>query len=439
MALFGLFRGGRMAADSGATPGPRDRDPTDDFWFDGPRKRSLAGVDVSVERARRLPVVRDCLQVLAQTTAMLSFGIYRKEARDSRARLSDHPVAMLMANPNPRETSYEFFANMVDDLASEGRFLAERVQLPTGRERLWRIMPNHWLAEQLPDRSVRFRIREPGRAERVLLDDEVWHIPLPPVRDYIHGRSPILDDGREAIGAGLAIQAYANTFFANDATPNLMFLHKGHFKGEADKRNWLAAWDRWFGGRNRHRAAIAEYGIEPKVLGITNEQAQFLETRQETALDIARLWRMPPHKVGILDNATFSNIEHQSLEFVTDTLGPWLELIERSIWKTFIDDPSVYFEFNVASLLRGDIKTRYEAYAIGRQWGWLSVNEVRRLENLNSIGRGGERYVEPLNMVPVGTESDGRQDDAARAIAFLRQSVASNGGRPKLEVLTNVA
>jgi HK97 family phage portal protein len=437
MGLFDMLRAPVRAMD-GDSAGVRSRDALDDFWYGGPRKPSVGGVDVSIEKARTVPVVRDCLQTLAQSTAQLGFGLFRKGPDDQRLALPNHPVARMMAQPNPRESSYEFIANLVDDLASAGKFLAERVPVAGGAEQLWRIAPNDFTPEMLADRSLRFKVREPGRPERTLLDDEVWYIALPPVKNYIHGRSPILDDGVEAIGAALAVQQYANSFFANDATPPFLFLHKGNFADEASKENFLSAWCKWFGGRNRGMPGVLEYGMEIKQMSHTNEASQFLETRKELWLDITRLWRIPPHKVGILDNATFSNIEHQGLEFVTDTLGPWLELIERSIARTFLTRADEYFEFNVSSLLRGDITARYAAYAVGRQWGWLSVNEIRRLENKNGIGRAGDRYIEPLNMTPVG---EGQRDnpDASKAIAFLRQSVAANGGRPQLKVIQNVA
>lgn len=173
-------------------------------------------------------------------------------------------------------------------------------------------------------------------------------------------------------------------------------------------------------------------------MSVTPEQAQFIETRKELALEITRIWHIPPHKVGILDRATFSNIEQQSLEFVTDTLTPWLELIERSVQKYLMFVPDRFeFQFNVASLLRGDLKSRYEAYAQGRQWGWLSVNEVRRLEKMNGIGITGDRYIEPLNMAPAGTATP--QQNQQQAISFLRESVAKNGRRPKLEIVKDVA
>jgi HK97 family phage portal protein len=263
------------------------------------------------------------------------------------------------------------------------------------------------------------------------------------MQDDVRGTSAILSDGREAVAVAIALQRYANILFTNDATPPYALSMESHFKDGASKKNFLAALRKWSTGRNRHQPAILEYGLKPHRMGLTAEEAQFLETRRELWLDLCRLWRVPPHKVGILDKATFSNIEHQSLEFVIDTLRPVLELIERSVGKFLIDQPGIYFEFNVESLLRGDIKARYEAYAIGRQWGWLSVNDVLRIEHKNGIGPAGDRYIEPLNMVPVGTTKTDRAPDkrasVETSIAFLRESVSANGGRPRLELVKDAA
>jgi HK97 family phage portal protein len=445
MALFGWTRGPRLRAEDHDSAVPRPRDPADDFWFGGAMRRTHSGEVVTIERARRVPVVRNAIQVLTDPISTLAFGVFGRETNDDRVPLRGHPVAQLLSRPNRRETGAQFLRQMADDLCTAGEFLAERVAPMTRQEELYRIAPCDFVVEELPDRGLRFRIRERGRAERVLLDDEVWFIAVPPFRDRVRGTSPILHDGAEAIGAALALQAYANGFWANDATPPFVFKHAGSFADPASKRSFLDAWARWFGGRNRGRPGVLEYGMDIQQLAHTHEQAQFLETRKELWLDIARLWRVPPHKVGILDKATFSNIEHQSLEFVTDTLAPWLELIEQSVGRTFLAGrEGEYFEFNVASLLRGDIKTRFEAYAIARQWGFVSVNEIRRRENLNGIGPAGDRFIEPLNMVPVGSapgEDRGAEDRraTANAIAYLRQSVARNGGRPNLKVIDHAA
>lgn len=435
-------------ASAGEATAPENRDPGDNRYFTGFMGRSEIDVDVTVERARKVPVVKDCLQVRADAVSSLPFAVIAQEGSGDLERLTEHPVARVLRNPNPRQTGVEFLAAMVDDLDTYGAFYAEPI-FDGDQEltELWRLPPERVLLEELPDRSRRLTFSDNQGRTRRLVEGEFWFIPMPPIVDDLRGRSPILDDGCEAIAVAIALQRYANTLFSNDATPPFVFRFPdqgGHFKDKDSKSNFLRAWSRWVSGRNRGKPGILEHGIQIQQLGLTNEQAQFLETRKELWLDLTRLWRVPPHKVGILDRATFTNIEHQGLEFVTDTLRPLLELIEASIWKHLLGaDPSLRFEFNVAGLLRGDIETRFKAYATARQWGWMSVNEIRRLEGENGIGVEGERYIEPLNMVPLGTGDQPRdlrrQQSTQNAISFLRESVARNKGRPKLEVVRNVA
>ncbi|TMV07309.1 phage portal protein [Arenibacterium halophilum] len=440
MGLFNLFGGGRDAAMAEAT-----RDAGEDRWFEGGGARSEIDVAVSIERARKVPVIRDCLHTLSENVAGLQFGCFQRLDERRRRRLDQHPAMRLLSNPNRRQTSYEFLACMVDDLASHGDFMARMIFDAAGNVvELRRINPDPAVTHVDEVEGVkRFTTRDARGQDHRYLEEEVWHIPLPPLKDGLRGTSPILDDGREAVAVAIALQRYANILFKNDGTPPYAITMDGNFKGADDKKNFLKAWRRWTSGKNRHTPAVLEYGMKPTRMGLTAEEAQFLETRKELWLDLTRLWRVPPHKVGIMDKATFSNIEHQALEFVTDTLRPVLELIERSVAKFLIEEDDVFFEFNVESLLRGDIKTRFEAYALGRQWGWLSVNDVLRMENLNGIGAAGDRYVEPLNMVPVGTGPGGRERDERaaidRSIAFLRETTARNGGRPRLELVKHAA
>ncbi len=431
---------------------PEARDAGDDRWFDGPRTRAEIDVTVTVDRARQVPVVRDCLQILSQSVAGLRFGVFRQVGGDRTERADDHPVMALLRNPNARMTSFDLIDTLVDDLCAWGDFFGLMQWGADGRRMvvtgLTRLDPGRVTVEETPDGTKRYTFTDRHGTQSRYLEGEVWHVALPPLVDGIKGRSPILDDGREAVAVAIALQRYANALFTNDATPPYALAMDGSFRDEASKRNFLTAWRRWVTGRNRHAPGVLEYGIKPHRMGLTAEEAQFLETRKELWLDLARLWRVPPHKVGILDRATFSNIEHQALEFVTDTLRPILELVERSINKFLIDADGRdggehFFEFDVSSLLRGDLKARYDAYAIGRQWGWLSVNDVLAMENRNGIGPSGDRYIEPLNMVPVGTGAGLREPEnreaVNRSIAFLRESVARNGGRPRLEVVRDVA
>jgi len=142
-----------------------------------------------------------------------------------------------------------------------------------------------------------------------------------------------------------------------------------------------------------------------KQLAMDNEKAQLLESRQYGVIEVCRLYKVPPHMIQSLDKATFSNIEHQGLQFVIYTLLPWLKRHEAAMMRDLLltsERKDLYIEFNVSGLLRGDQKARYESYAIGRQWGWLSVNDIRRMENLTPIP-GGNTYLTPLNMVDTST------------------------------------
>jgi HK97 family phage portal protein len=408
MSFIGWFLRGETEAQ------PRPRDPADDFWYVGlGRGGTSAGATVTVQRAMSLSVVKRSIDNLVESIAGLPFGVFEKMPDDDRVKRAAHPLAAVFRDPNPEMTSFEFIGSIVCDLACHGNFYGEIVPGPRGPiDIIWRLEPEYISIERLSDRSILYLYREPGRPERVLPEARVWHVRRLPLISNLKGSSPV-DQGREDISTALALRDYAARFFANDATPPWGIKHPGNFKDEDSRKNFLAALKRWLGGANRHSPAVFEYGMEPVKIGTTNEQAQFLETRKDLDLSLARLWHMPPHKVGILDRATFSNIEQQALEYVVDTLTPIIETLERSIAKHLMLAPDRFtFEFNVAGLLRGDIKARFEAYGKARQWGWLSVNEVRRLENQNGIGPKGDKYADPPNVGTTGKSNERDDNDA---------------------------
>lgn len=377
----------------------------DNHWWDGLPRRSSAGVSVSTAKALTVPVVMDCLTVLSQSIATLPRAVFERLPNGDKRLVQNHPVAALFDDPDGESTSHEFVAQMVWDLASEGNFVAEIRPGALGfASALRRKEPHRVTYERLLDDTRRWTVAELNGTTRRYVDGEVWHVRDLPLIDQLAGMSRIYA-GREAIGALIALQEYGAAFFENDATPPVMIEHPGNFADQGSRDNFLNQVKSWF-GRKRKGPAVLEYGMKVAKIGTTPEEAQFLETRKELQTEVARLWRMPPHKVGIMENATFSNIEHQALEFVVDTLTPWIDLIESAINRHLIQQRQRYFfEFNVSGLLRGDIKARFEAYAQARNWGWLSVNEIRRMENLNPIGSRGDQYLQPLNMTPAGAEA----------------------------------
>jgi len=212
----------------------------------------------------------------------------------------------------------------------------------------------------------------------------------------------------------LATEEYGAAFFANGANPGGVLEHPGVIKDvQRVKDSWNAGYR---GSGNAHKIALLEDGMKFHAIGIPPEQAQFLETRKFQINEIARIFRIPPHLIGDLEKATFSNIEHQSLEFVKYTLDPWVVRWEQSLMQALLlpmEKAEYFIKFNLEGLLRGDTKSRNESYATGRQNGWLSANDIRELEDMNRIpeDEGGDAYLVNGNMISITTamESTGRR------------------------------
>ena len=221
--------------------------------------------------------------------------------------------------------------------------------------------------------------------------------------DGLVGYSPIAM-AKNAIGMAIACEEYGAKFFANGAAPGGVLEHPGTIK---DPQRVRESWQSTFGGSgNANKIAVLEEGMKYTPIGISPEQAQFLETRKFQINEIARIFRVPPHMVGDLEKSSFSNIEQQSLEFVKYTLDPWVIRWEQSIQRSLLskDEKRVYFvKFNLEGLLRGDYQSRMNGYAIGRQNGWMSANDIRELENLDRIPAedGGDLYLINGNMLPL--------------------------------------
>jgi HK97 family phage portal protein len=381
------------------------RNPADDRWWgsSAPGRQTTA---VTAETVIQIPEVYDCLTVLSQSIAQLPFFVYEAGANDSRRRLGDHPVTRLLgeqANIIQETTAYELRAQMTWDAALFRNAYAE-------------IRPSRG---PVPFELVRFDPREvaikvnqngqfvyvvgDGANNRRVLPEEMLHLRVTPLeRNNLRGQS-MLVTGYRAFSRALEMEDFTYRFFQNDATPGGVVEYAAKAKTLEDAEMLREKYQRLFGGRNRGKIAVIDDGGKFTPVVTDNKTAQFIETYKEVSLAICRLWRMQPHKIGLLDRATNNNIEHQALEFVVDTLMPWIVMWEQAIKRDLLTDRKLYAHHNVAGLLRGDLKSRYESYAQARNWGWLSVNDIRRLENLNPIDNG-DIYLEPLNMVPSGTD-----------------------------------
>ena len=224
--------------------------------------------------------------------------------------------------------------------------------------------------------------------------------------DGVTGLNPI-ELFRESVALGLAYEEYSARLFGNGA--NLQgVLETPQAMSDTALKRFREMWQQNYGGlANSGKTAILENGMKWQAIGMRPADAEFIASRKFQVTEIARIFRVPPHMLADLERATFSNIEHQSLEFIRDTIRPWLVRWEQALTRDLIpaEDRDKYFvEFLIDGLMRGDLKSRYDSYAIGRNNGWLSANDIRRLENMNPLPpEQGDVYLIPLNMVQAGT------------------------------------
>lgn len=376
-------------------------------YFTGGTK-SAAGINVTPDTALQASAVYACVRVLAETIASLPLHVYRRlEGSKGKEKAPEHylyPVLHEIANPEM--TSFELRETMVGHLCLRGNAYAEKVFDRAGRvKELWPLNPDGVLVER--DKATKqliYIITLPGESKQVKLSsDRILHIRGLSGNGII-GYSPIAL-AKESIGLALATEEYGSRFFGNASRPSGVLEHPGKLGKDAADR-LKKSWEEMHRGlSNAHRVAILEEGLKWNQIGMTQEDSQYLQTRQYQVVDIARIFRVPPHMIAELSRATFSNIEFQSIDFVVNTIRPWLVRFEQAFKQRLFDetDREHYAEFSIDGLLRGDIASRYSAYAIGRQWGWLSADDIREMENRNPLPDGqGETYLVPLNMVPAG-------------------------------------
>lgn len=372
---------------------------------------TAAGVNVTPENALAVTAVWACVRILSETVASLPLPLYERLPSGGKARAVNHPLYSILHDaPNPEMTSFEYREVTMVHLATWGNAYSDIEMNNAGRPMaLWPLRPDRMEVRRGDDGQLTYTYMLKSGEKRPLDPARVLHL-RGMGNNGIVGYSPIAV-ARQAIGLAVAAEEFGARFFGNDARPGGVLHHPGVLGDEAYNRlktNWES---RHQGLDKSHRIAILEEGITFKEIGIPPEDAQFLETRRFQIAEIARMYRIPPHMLADLANATFSNIEHQSIEFVVHTVRPWLVRMEQRFSQSLLmpKERSRYFaEFLVDGLLRGDIMSRYQAYAVGRQNGWLNADDIRDLENMNPLPGGqGEMYLIPLNMVPATAVMDG--------------------------------
>jgi HK97 family phage portal protein len=366
-----------------ASPKNRLYGSTYSFFFGG----TASGKTVNERTAMQTTAVYACVRILAETIASLPLNIYRSTGNGKEKAIDHQLYYLLHDEPNPEMTSFVFRETLMSHLLLWGNAYAQIIRDGRGKVlALYPLLPDRMTVDRTTEGQLYFEYRK-DTGYVILRPEDILHIPGLGF-DGLVGYSPIAM-AKNAIGMAIATEEYGGKFFANGASPGGVLEHPGVVKDPARIReSWNAVYQ---GSSNAHRIAVLEEGMKFQSIGIPPEQAQFLETRKFQTEEICRIFRVPPHLVANLDKATFSNIEHQSISFVVHTIRPWLVRLEQGMNKALLtpSEKGQYFVgFVVDGLLRGDYASRMQGYAIGIQNGFLSPNDVRTLENMNTIEHG---------------------------------------------------
>ena len=374
------------------------RDPADWLleWFGG--TRTVSGERVNEETAMGLSAWFGAIRAISEDVAKLDLIIYNRLPNGGKERATAHPLfSILHDSPNPDMSSMTFRETILQHALGWGNGYAEIVSNNGGRvSALWIIDPSSVIVKREP--NLFYEVQPPDSGKVIIPADRMFHI---------HGLGPDGFTGynltrlaREAVGAAIAAQKFGAAFFGNGASAGSVLEHPSKLSDTA-LTNLRRSWQSRHGGAGKAMGlAILEEGMKYQQYGVPPENAQFIETQQFNVEDVARWFRIPPHKIQHLLRATFANIEHQAIEYVGDTLLPWMKRYEQEVDRKLLGGDRQFFaEHLVDSLLRADTKSRNESHKIAIESGWKSRNEVRIEENKNPLP-GLDVMLVPLNFGP---------------------------------------
>jgi HK97 family phage portal protein len=363
--------------------------------------QQTGGVRVDEDKALTYSVVWSCVRVIAETIGALSWHVMEEQTNGDKSRVAMSSIEWILhRQANDEMSAGTFRETLLTHALLWGNGYAEIERDGAGRPMwLWPLAPDRMCVDRDDDGRLVYVYHHQTEGPIAYTSREIFHLKGIGF-DGIVGY-PVVRIAAQAIGLGLAMETNGSSFFANGSRPGGILKYPGkttpQILDETEQR-----WQKAYGGpRNANRVAAVDQGLEYVPIANTNVDSQWNESRITQALEICRIFRVPPHKVAELSRATFSNIEHQSIEFVTDTILPWAKRLEQEADTKLFSmqrQGRVFTKLNLDSLLRGDLASRYAAYQIGWDRGWLSNNDILRKEDMNTIGPDGDKRFVPLNM-----------------------------------------
>ncbi|BBP82873.1 hypothetical protein PHLH8_25150 [Pseudomonas sp. Pc102] len=378
-------------------------DSGSDFWrrFLG-SSRNSTGITVTPDSALALPVLQNCVSLLAESIGQLPLEVFQRYGEGQRKPAINHPLYdVLRYQPNGFQTPYELREAEQLALGMHGNSFGLVERRGDGNvTAIWPLDPERVGVFRGSDLLPYYQVgAHPERLPMRQIHHVRWHS-----RNYYRGLSPI-ELHADAIGLAEAVRQYTGKSFANGVAISGVIERPREAPPIKDQTSINSITDQWaqkYGGMdNAKKVALLQEGMTFKPMSMSNVDAEVLGILKVSGTDVARIYKIPLPMVNDLEKSNYNTLEQLLIHYVVFALLPWVKRHEQAKMRDLLlpqDRRDHFIEFNISGLLRGDQKSRYEAYAIGRQWGWLSVNDIRRLENLPPI-QAGDIYLQPLNMI----------------------------------------
>ena len=342
-----------------------------------------------------------CCALISKSIAALPAHIYESTPTGKVAAL-DHPYySMLTSQPNPSMTSSQYLQTTLMHLLLWGNAFTFLDRIGGEVIGMWPLLPGRVRIMYIGDNMVQYAYfdRE-GKVHYYQPGGDLIHFRLFTM-DGIIGLS-VLQYHRLTLDFQEASAAYALNLYRNGGRPGGVLEYPNTLKEDQIKKI-RESWGMIHGGaQNAGRIAVLENGAKYNPIDVSPDDLQYIANQQFSVEQIARIFGVAPHLIGAQDKPTYASVEQQGIEFLRYTISPYINTLETSITAGLLEKPFSW-RLNINGFERSDLKSRYSAYATARMWGWMSVNDVRELEDMNEIGDQGDIYLQPLNMVPAGT------------------------------------
>jgi len=379
-----------------------------------------SGVKITANTALRNSVVFACNRVLSESISSLPLVLYKEDEKGNRAKAKDHPLYKLLnSNPNKESTTMQWRETMITNLNLRGNHFTQIIRNRKNEiVSLWGLDTARMTAKRLESTGEIIFIYNLGTKEIAFKFDDILNVAGLSL-DGISGISPIAYN-RESLGVSVALEAHAGSFFKNSASPSGIFSIEGELSDISFNRMKKDFDSSWTGMKNSNKPMVLEGGAKFYPITMTNVDSQFLEARKFQKQDISAIFRVPLHMINDLEKANYNSIEQLSLGFVIYSLTPSLIRVEQCMQRDLLTEKEradgYYIKHNLSALLRGDIKSRAELYSKFVSTGIFTINDVLKLEDMNEVDNGGNRYMQ-MAMTTINNINDGKN---------LKQEVKTN-------------